>query len=275
MPALPEAVLLAVGNELLDGEIRDRNLYTLAHRLTRLGFQVTEAGILRDSPEHIVRWLKRCLRCQPDLLVVSGGLGPTEDDLTLQAVATALGRPLQATTASRALVEQHYDRLLAAGHMETRGPTEARHKLARLPRGARPLPNALGTAPGVEIEHAATLIYCLPGVPAELKALFTESIVPALRRYFTLGEWVEAELIVHCQDEAQVAAPLREVADRHPKTYLKSLARAFPEAGEGALRILISAHAEDAVTARTRIQTALQDLRQTLSEAHIPIREKK
>jgi molybdenum cofactor synthesis domain-containing protein len=273
MPTLPEVILLAVGNELLNGEIRDRNLYTLARRLTRLGFQVAEAGIIRDDPKRIARWLKRRLRYPPGLVIISGGLGPTEDDLTLQAVATALERPLQETTASRALVEQHYDRLLAAGHIKTRGPTEARHKLALLPRGARSLPNPLGTAPGVEIEHDATRIYCLPGVPAELKAIFNESIVPTLRRRFTLGTWVEAELVVRCQDEAQVAAPLREVADRHPETYIKSLARPFPEAGEGALRILISAHAEDETAARAHIRTALQDLRQTLSEANIAILE--
>lgn len=271
----PEAILLAIGNELLNGEIQDRNLYTLARRLTRLGFQVTEAGLTRDDPARIEALVRRYLKIQPNLLIISGGLGPTEDDLTLHALAQVLERPLQETDAARALVEQHYDRLLDAGYVQERGPEGARQKMARLPQGARPLPNPLGTAPGVEIEHNELWIYCLPGVPAELDAIFNEGIVPALSRRFALDSWAQAELTVRCQDEAEVAAPIREVADRHPETYIKSLARAFPEAGESALRILISTHAEDESTARAHIQASWQDLRQTLAEADIPILETK
>lgn len=270
---MPRSSLLAIGNELLNGEIRDRNLYTLSRRLTHMGFTVIHAAITRDTPESITGTLHFLLSQEPEVVICSGGLGPTEDDLTLSALAQALDRPLVASPEARALVERQYDALLNQGYLHQRGPEAARAKMARLPAGGTPLPNAIGTAPGVCLEHAGTRIYVLPGVPSELASIFEETVVPALQETFDLGSWVEAGLRVHCDDEADVAAPLREVGARHPGVYLKSLARPFPAAGREGLRVIAAAQAPETATARERVESTLADLRAVMEDAGFRVTE--
>lgn len=257
---MPTCSLLAIGNELLNGEIRDLNLYTLSQNLTRLGFHVGQAAITRDSPTSIVSSLTYLLASTPDVLICSGGLGPTEDDLTLQALAQYLGCDLIPHTEARQMVEAQYDALMAAGYLEHRGPEAARGKMARLPEGSQPLPNPVGTAPGVCLQVNDTVIYVLPGVPAELDAIFATSIVPELKRRFTLGFWAQAALRVYVDDEAEVAVPLRTVSKRHPDVYLKSLAKPFPAAGREGLRIIASISGATDALAQQAVHDALADL---------------
>ncbi|MGC9399033.1 MAG: competence/damage-inducible protein A [Anaerolineae bacterium] len=267
MDRRPTGVLLAVGDELLNGDVRDLNLYRLSRGLTRLGVHVVEARLVRDAHAEIEAALRALLARAPDVLIVSGGLGPTEDDRTLSAVAEAVGLSLVENAEARRLVEARYGRLLEAGHLSQPSPEEIRRKMARLPEGAAPLPNSRGTAPGVALTYRTTRLYCLPGVPAELEALFTQEVARDLQHHLDLGAWVEAEMTVFCRDEARVAVPLRETAARHPEVYLKSLARPFPEALDGALHIIAAAHAPDATTARERVQAALHELQQQLEAA--------
>jgi molybdenum cofactor synthesis domain-containing protein len=261
---LPTALLLAIGDELLNGDVRDVNIYRMSRWLTRLGIWVEEARLIRDTPAEIKMTLQSLLAKAPEVLIISGGLGPTEDDRTLAAVADAVNVALTAHPEARRLVEAQYERLLDAGHVAQRGSANIRRKMAQVPAGATPLPNPRGTAPGVVLTHESTRIYCLPGVPAELEAIFTEAVVHDIHAHLELGAWVEFEMTVACQDEAAVAAPLREVAPRHPNVYLKSLARAFPAALDGRLRIIASAHAPSEVSARERADAALRDLQQHL-----------
>lgn len=271
MSVVARAALLIIGSELLNGEIRDTNLFTLARALTRLGFTVQQAAMVRDDSFAIAASLVTLLETAPQVLLISGGLGPTEDDGTLQAVALALHRPLEESPAARALVEAHYDRLLAAGYVPQRGPESARRKMAQLPAGALPLPNPIGVAPGVTLEAGETLIVCLPGVPAELEAIFETAVVPLLMDRFQPLCWVERALVAHCEDEAQVAALLQTLAARFPEVYLKSLARPFPDAGSAALRIIAAMHAPNQTIAAQSLDAVLAALQQALAEAGIPI----
>ena len=271
MRDVPTATLLAIGNELLNGEVQDANLFTLAHKLTHLGFSVEQTAMVRDDPPRIAVALLHLLESHPDVLIVCGGLGPTDDDLTLAALAHPLELPLVENAEARRLVEQHYERLLAQGYVPRRGPEKARRKMSTLPQGAMPLHNPVGTAPGVQLEIGETLLFCLPGVPAELEAIFAKSIVPELNRRFGAGSWVEGHLLAGCQDEAEVAALLHEVTPRHPDVYIKSLARPFPAAGDATLRILAASHAAEASVARRRVASALADLRKVLQRAGIHV----
>jgi nicotinamide-nucleotide amidase len=257
---VPTCSLLAIGNELLNGEIRDLNLFTLSRSLTRLGFHVSQAVLARDDPTSIAHSLTYLLAAAPDLLICCGGLGPTEDDLTLHALAEALGRNLCLHPKARQMVEAQYAQLMSAGYLEQRGPEDAREKMARLPDGAWPLPNPVGTAPGVCLQVGSTLIYVLPGVPAELNAIFETTIVPELRAHFTLGYWAQAALRVYVDDEAEVAAPLRRASAAHPDVYLKSLAQPFPAAGREGLRIIASVNGPTEPFARKAVADALGDL---------------
>ncbi len=264
---MPNCNLLAIGNELLNGEIRDLNVYELCRRLTRLGFLVAHVAIARDTPESIARSLTFLLSPPPDVLVCCGGLGPTEDDLTLDALARSLGRPLVPSAQARSLVEAQYRNLLAQGYLVQQGPEAARVKMAQLPEGATALPNPIGTAPGVRLQVGGTLVYVLPGVPAELNAIFTESIVPELRNTFRLGVWAQRALRVHVDDEAEVAGPLRQVSREFPDVYLKSLAQPFPAAGREGLRVIASTYGNDDVAADRMVHDALEELRGILTTA--------
>lgn len=269
----PRAILLAVGNELLNGEIRDRNLYALARRLTRQGFTVERAAMVRDAPQDIAASFCHLLQARPDLLLVSGGLGPTEDDLTLRALARALDRPLVEHAGAHALVEEQYARLIAGGYMSRTGPVEARRKMSLLPQGAHPLPNPIGTAPAVRVTWEGTLIYCLPGVPAELEAIYDASLRRELEERFATGAWAQESLCVGCGDEAELAPVLKEVAHRHVEVYVKSLARPFVGREGDALRIVVAARAEDEAVALQSVAETLTDLRAALQAAGFPIYE--
>ena len=270
---MPTASLLAVGDELLNGAVRDANLFSLSQHLARMGFSVEYAAMARDIPTKIAQVFLFLLAQHPDVLLCSGGLGPTEDDLTLSALAEALHVPLALNRAAEDLVESHYDRLLAQHYLAQRGPAFARQKMATLPRGAQPLPNPVGTAPGVKLEQQGTLIYILPGVPAELEAIFAASIAPELLRRFNPGIWAEHTLLVHCDDEADLAIPLRDVARRHPEVYLKSLAKPFPAASAAGLQVIAVAVAATAAEAHAAAQATLDDLRRTAEAAGLRVGE--
>lgn len=246
---MPRAVLLAIGNELLNGEVRDRNLYTLITTLTRSGVTVEAAALVRDDLPRIAASLLWMLESSPDVMILCGGLGPTADDGTLAAVAHALQRPLQENAAARALVETHYQRLMEAGYLQALSPEAPRRKMATLPEGAEPLPNPRGTAPGVRLLYGQTLIYCLPGVPEEMEGMLHESVLPDLRARYELHPEVRAETVIHVDDEASLAALLRETQERFPDVYLKSLARAFPAARVEGIRIIATGPDSERVAA--------------------------
>ncbi len=268
---MPRVCLFAIGNELMNGEVRDKNLFTLSQHLTQLGFSVEYTVIGRDDPASIVTVLQFLLGQNPDVLICSGGLGPTQDDLTLAALAQALHRPLEYNEKARALVEIHYNRLVSQQYLTHHGPEAARQKMATLPQGAQPLPNPIGTAPGVTLEHQGICIYVLPGVPAELEAILHDSIVPALHQRFELGAWAESSLFVHCNDEAEVAPLLSEIAQRHPDVYLKSLARPFPSASKEGLRVIAATIAPEPTIAQQAVEQTLEDFEKAAKRAGLPI----
>jgi molybdenum cofactor synthesis domain-containing protein len=268
---MPTAALLAIGNELLNGDIRDKNLFTLSQRLTRLGFQVQQALLVRDEPDAIVEAFHLLLTHQIDLLICSGGLGPTDDDLTLAALAQAMERPLTFAPDAYQHINEHYERLIREERLDQPSPEATRRKMAALPQGATPLPNPVGTAPGVAMRYQTTLIYALPGVPEELEAIFAESIVPALQARFETAAWVERAFFVSCDDEAALAEILHDVSEEHADVYIKSLARPFFSAGSHRLKILVMTHGEDATQAESRVAQACDDLQAALQRAGFDI----
>ncbi|MFP4394105.1 MAG: competence/damage-inducible protein A [Anaerolineales bacterium] len=264
---MPIAALLAIGNELLNGDIRDKNLFTLSRRLTRLGFRVQQAILARDEPDAIAEAMHILLSRPIDLLICSGGLGPTDDDLTLAALAQALDRPLAFDSDAYQHIAGHYERLIREERLHHPSPEATRRKMAKLPAGATPLPNSMGTAPGVALEYHGTLIYALPGVPEELEAIFAESIAPKLQARFETAAWAERAFFVHCDDEATLAPILHEVSEAHAEVYIKSLARPFFSAGSHRLKVLVMTHGEDASQAHTHVAHTCADLQAALQRA--------
>ncbi|MDG6910134.1 MAG: hypothetical protein JRN08_07165 [Nitrososphaerota archaeon] len=217
--------MLAVGKELLIGRTMNSNALWVGKRLARLGSMISEVTTVDDDLEEIGRAVREALRRRPDFLVVAGGLGPTPDDMTLKGVAQALGLGLRSNREALALIKEHYaKRGLASFEL-----TPARLKMAMLPVGSTPLRNDIGTAPGVRLVVGGTTIFCLPGVPAEMRSIFRASVEPEVKS--RLGKvyrgYVRLKLVGVL--ESALAPVLSRELRRHPGAYIKSHPRGIRE----------------------------------------------
>lgn len=176
---MPTAQILTIGDELLSGDTVNTNLAFLGERCRRLGFEVVRALSVRDRIPEIVAAMGEVT---VDLCLVSGGLGPTSDDLTAEAVALAAGVPLVRDSASEAAIAAIF-----AGF--GRPMPEINRKQADLPAGCDVLPNPVGTAPGFAVTlPRGAYVACMPGVPREMKKMMAEQIEPRLRQRFALPD---------------------------------------------------------------------------------------
>jgi nicotinamide-nucleotide amidase len=174
------AEIVAIGSELLLGQIVDTNSTWMAQRLTALGVNLFYKSVVGDNPDRMKEVLTRALE-RADVVITSGGLGPTQDDLTREVVAEVAGRKL---VLNPHFLEQIEHRFRSRGFIMT--PNNERQ--AYMPEGAIPVDNPNGTAPSFIVEDPRGVIFVLPGVPFELKWLFDNEVTPYLRRKFSLSE---------------------------------------------------------------------------------------
>ncbi|MBL8151773.1 MAG: competence/damage-inducible protein A [Blastocatellia bacterium] len=233
---MKEVAILAIGNELLLGETQDSNTYWLCQQLTKMSAKVIRAVMLPDEINFISEELKKLCTEKVSLIITSGGLGATEDDITLQAIAVATGVELQLNSVAYEMVYKKLEELAQAGRINSSDMTESRKKMALLPVGSTPLENSVGTAPGVSLRYEESLIVALPGVPSELKAIFTGFFKEERLKFF--GAYSERDVVVACGDESMLAPILSAVATIHPMVYIKSKAKDFVEE-----KFLIKLHA--------------------------------
>lgn len=167
------AELISVGTELLLGQIVDTNAAYLAQRLAEVGIDVYYKQTVGDNPTRIEEAVRLALS-RADVVVMTGGLGPTEDDLTVATVAGTLGLNLVHDDAVAAHIRQFFE-------TRHRVPPDSVFKQALVPRGARIMPNSRGTAPGVHLEYKGRMIVIMPGVPYEMKGMMEDYVLPNLR----------------------------------------------------------------------------------------------
>jgi nicotinamide-nucleotide amidase len=167
-----DAEIIAVGSELLTPLYLDTNSLFLTERLNSLGIEVRFKTVVGDRADDLARVLKQALLRSP-LVILTGGLGPTEDDLTRRVVSEVLGRGLREVPEIRQQIQERLARL-------GRPMAESNLRQAMIPEGAAWLENKHGTAPGIWIEHDRNLLVLLPGPPGELEAMFDAACVPRL-----------------------------------------------------------------------------------------------
>jgi len=263
------AEIIAIGNELLLGDVLDTNTNWLCKRITGVGGQVTRVAMIRDEIEDIAAEIRSALGRKPELIFTTGGLGPTGDDITLLAVAEATERPVELHAEALALVKAKYEELAEKGYVDDAALTEARKKMAYLPRGAIALRNPVGGAPGVMLEMGESALVSLPGVPEELKAIYGETLPPLLERIFGESYYEERELIALCGDESSLAPLLAQVVEAHPEVYIKSRARRY--GAEVRILITLSAAGDGREEVEGSIGGALDALTLALSGAGIEV----
>jgi len=170
--------ILTIGNELLDGRVLNTNQHYISSQLAGLGFVVRESSTVNDEAEDIVATMKR-LAAVSQLLIVTGGLGPTTDDITSECIAVAVGDVCVAFDAAVAHLKTWYedrDRPIPMSNL----------KQTRFPSSATLIPNALGTAMGSYVWFGDTLIVSLPGVPSEMKQMMASFVMPFLETSFAV-----------------------------------------------------------------------------------------
>ena len=256
--------LLIIGNELLSGHTLDTNSQWLAQRLFDLALPVNQILIIDDNVEHIAQAITASIKRHTNLLITSGGLGPTFDDITAEGLASAAGVSLQLHPEALRLVTQRYQELKAQALVESSDITPAREKMAWLPNGATPLPNNVGSAPGIYLKVGDTDVYCLPGVPQELYVLFMDGVTPlitSLTKKVVLQEIVQVPIL----DESHLAPLIDSVMQDSKGVYLKSLPR--PYQSRQPLRVAITATATTKSQANTHLQEAINKLRK-VSQTH-------
>ena len=172
-----DAEIIAVGSELLTPYRLDTNSLYLTEKLNALGIEVRFKTVVGDDRERLARVLRAALD-RSNLIILTGGLGPTEDDVNREVVAEALARPLREVAEVRQSLEERFARLGRA-----MSPNNARQAL--VPEGAEWLENKKGTAPGLWIEEDGVHILLLPGPPHELEAMFESACLPRLARLST------------------------------------------------------------------------------------------
>jgi molybdopterin-biosynthesis enzyme MoeA-like protein len=232
-----------------------------------MGGRVRHVSIVRDEMDSIAKEIHASLHRRADVIFTCGGLGPTDDDLTIAAVAAAAGRQLELNSIAREMVERRYHELARAGYVKSGAMTESRLKMARLAEGSRVIENPVGAAPASVIETNGSRIISLPGVPAELKAIIEGPLQELLNELFGRGSYREREMIVECNDESALAPAIRQVASNNPDVYIKSRASHFGP--DVKFRVLISASASSAGEADKMIERAAMDLTSALAQAGI------
>jgi nicotinamide-nucleotide amidase len=252
---LVASTVIAIGDELLAGFTQDTNSGWLAERLRLLGFPLKRVTVVRDRQPEIVEQLRRDLE-DPDVenVFCSGGLGPTPDDRTFEAVAAALGRELVTWQPVLERIERRVRRMHEAGLIETSQVSEGNFRMARIP--AEPdhiFRNRKGMAPGLAYQLGERRLFVLPGVPTELKGIFSEELEPQ----FLAGRpgAVVKELRFLFAVEARFYPVMRELEASHPDVSVGS----YPnfETRELVIRFL----GED----EKRVRTAMDLVRQRVA----------
>lgn len=225
--------LICVGNELLIGKTPNTNAVWIAKKTTELGVKVRRITVVMDEVEEISRSVLDALKRRAHLIVVTGGLGPTFDDKTLEGISKALKRPLVQDPLAFKMVSDKYHSAVEKGIISEFKMTAARLKMAHLPLGAVPLPNLVGTAPGVRVSIDGTEIVALPGVPKEMKAIFSRSVASIIKEGAQQLFFQERSLVVTDIVESQLAPMVEQVMSENEGVYIKS----HPKGEEGKARV--------------------------------------
>lgn len=225
MSDIVTAAMIVIGDEILSGRTKDRNIGHLADIMTAIGIDLKEVRIVSDEMNSIIEAVN-ALRVQYTYVFTTGGIGPTHDDITADAVSAAFGVPCEHDAAAMKMLAETY----AKRNMEF---TEARQRMARMPRGATHIDNPVSTAPGFTIGN----VHVMAGVPAIFQAML-DSVVPMLKT----GTKLLSET-VHCpHGEGTIGTSLGEIQKRHPETIIGS----YPKYQDGSFWTELVVRARDA-----------------------------
>lgn len=249
-----KAEILCVGTELLLGDIVNTNAVYLAKELAKLGINVYHQAVVGDNPERLKASLKEALsRC--DLVITTGGLGPTCDDLTKETAAEVLKLPMEENAEELQHIKEYFKKI-------NRTMTENNRKQALIPKGAVILKNGFGTAPGILAENNGKFLALLPGPPREMRPMFDNELAPILKKY-TGKTLVSRTIHIFNVGESSVESKLKDLMNSLENPTLA------PYAKDGEVLLRVTAAAESTEKGYEMIEPVIEKVRETIGNEYI------
>jgi nicotinamide-nucleotide amidase len=246
------AEIIAIGSELLLGQIIDTNSASIAKSLAGSGIELVHTTTVGDDLQRMKETINAAVH-RSEIVITTGGLGPTEDDLTREAVAEAFQRPL--------VFQSHLMEQIEA-LFKKRGfrMVESNRKQAYIPEGAIPIENPKGTAPGFIVEYSNGAIISIPGVPSEMEFLMENTVIPYLRKRFDLQRQVIRYRVLRAcgLGESAIGQQIKDLMKESKNPSVGTLASI------GDIRIRITAKADNSADASNLIQRMEQEIRSRL-----------
>ncbi|CAN5458372.1 MAG: competence/damage-inducible protein A [Actinomycetota bacterium] len=245
------AEIVGVGTELLLGQIANTNAQKISSDLAAIGVDVLWHSVVGDNLERIVSVLELA-RERADVLVLTGGLGPTPDDITSEAVSRLLGRPLRRDERLAQVIRGKFAAM-------KRAMPEANLKQADLPEGAVPI-EAEGTAPGYYLDDGSALIFVLPGVPWEMEAMLEKTVVPLLALRSGAATTVSREVVIIGLGESSIHEAIKDLVEAQTNPTIAYRAEA------GRVRVRVTAKAQNGAAAEALITPLETEIRARLGD---------
>jgi nicotinamide-nucleotide amidase len=222
--------------------------------MTALGGRVGRVVIPDDDVGAIAQEIEASFNNNTEVIITTGGLGPTFDDRTLAGIAEATGHPLALDPEALEIVTRRYAEFYKQGFVESPDITPAREKMAHVPQGSEPLDNPVGAAPAVLLKTPQAVIFALPGVPTEMQAIFEQSVLPRLKEILGPAVYLEEGVKTGLGDESVLGELIDQVMKQVPGVYLKSKPTRFGKAVD--LEVVITAAGPDEGEVKKRVKEA-------------------
>lgn len=255
------AEIITIGDEILIGQIVDTNSVFICTELNKIGVQVHQITSIQDDKEHILQTFREASK-RVNLVVVTGGLGPTKDDITKHTFCEFLGDTLVQHTETLQNIKDIFGKYLQ------RDPLPANLEQAMVPSSAIVLKNAHGTAPGMWLQKDDIIFVSLPGVPYEMKHLMREEVLPRIKEHFKRPHIYHKTLLTYGMGESMIAERIEEFENKLPKNvslaYLPSLGR---------VRLRLSTKGTDEDLIRKRVDDYMEELETKLQDIAIGFEE--
>ena len=258
---MPSAEIITIGTEILLGEIVDTNTRYIARTLRGMGVDLYRTITIGDNVDRIAEAIRHSMQ-RAEIVITTGGLGPTVDDPTREAVAKAVGVETE-------FREDLWEQVVAVISRYGRKPSENQRRQAYVPKGALGIPNPVGTAPCFIVETERNAVLSLPGVPNEMEHILHESMIPYLQKRFNLNEIIKIR-ILHCSGlgEGMIDEKIADLETlRNPTVGLA--------AHTGVVDIRIAAKAKDEAEADEMISQIENQVRERLGDVVFGVDEDK
>ncbi len=250
--------LFSIGTELVLGQIQDTNAHWIAQQILQLGGELRRVTMLRDDFDEMTEALDSAIQRETALILTTGGLGPTPDDMTVAVVASLIGT--KPVVCDETIAEYRKRREMS----ENDPLNEALTKMATVPETARVFQNPAGWAPCISVNHQESTIMMMPGPPREMKSIFETHIQPLIVERYR-AEISTARVHVS-MFEAEVSPLMQKVMERHPDVYLKAYV-SLRETGESNMPVDLVSTSNDKDESETQLQMAIEYFEELVTES--------